>query len=87
MAEPFIPRDKPKSWVIGVCAGLCALLIFGPILGLAIFYESVWLRYVGMFGFFSCWCAFAASAIISISQLSSGRYENLVARDWKDQIW
>ncbi|MDD2272056.1 MAG: hypothetical protein PHP95_02780, partial [Desulfuromonadaceae bacterium] len=31
--KPFIPRDKPKSWIIGILAGLTGLLIAGNIRG------------------------------------------------------
>lgn len=87
MAEPFIPRDKPKSWVVVICASLCGLLVFGPFLGLAIFLDSSGLRYFGILGFTTCWVAAAVSGIIAILGIFSGRYKRLVARDWKDQIW
>ena len=87
MSQPFIPRDKPKSWVLFICAGLIALLFFAPIIGLGILFEANWLRLLGMFGFFVCWCVGAvAGAVLAVGNFS-GRYRDLRAKDWKDQVW
>jgi len=87
MSQPFIPRDKPKSWVLFICAGLIVLLVFAPIIGLGIFFEASWVRGLGMFGFFMCWCVMAVAGVISAVGNISGRYRNLSAKDWKDQVW
>ena len=87
MSQPFIPRDKPKSWVLFICAGLIALLIFGPIIGLGIFIDANWLRQLGMLGFFVCWCVGALTGVVLMVGNLSGRYRDLQAKDWKDQVW
>jgi hypothetical protein len=87
MSQPFIPRDKPKSWVLFICAALIALLFFGPIIGVGIYFDATWLRQLGMFGFFACWCVGAAAGVVLTVGNLSGRYRNLQATDWKDQVW
>jgi hypothetical protein len=87
MSKPFIPRDKPKSWVLFICAGLIGLLAFGPVIGLGIYLETNWLRRMGVAGFFVCWCVMAVSGVISVVGGLSGRYRNLEPKDWKDQVW
>lgn len=87
MAEPFIPRDKPKSLVVFICAGLSALLVFAPIIGMGIYFGTNWLRQVGVLGFVACWGVMAVSGVVSTLRNWSGYYKNLVPRDWKDQVW
>ena len=87
MAAPFIPPDKPKSWVFGICAVLVALLIVAPLmfishgLNLPMIYELL-----GM-GFVACWVVFAASWLVFIIGLLSGKYRQLEPRAWRDQVW
>lgn len=87
MSQPFIPRDKPKSWVLFICAGLLGLLAFAPIIGLGIFFEANWLFRLGVVGFVACWCLMAVSGVVTAVGGFSGRYRNLEAKDWKDQVW
>lgn len=87
MSQPFIPRDKPKSWVLFICAALIALLAFGPIIGLGTLVEASWLYQLGIVGFVACWCVMAVSGAITAVGGLTGRYRNLVAKDWKDQVW
>lgn len=87
MSQPFIPRDKPKSWVLFVCAGLSALLVFAPIIGLGILVEAHWVRLLGIVGFVMCWYVMAVAGVIAAVGSFSGRYRDLSTKDWKDQIW
>lgn len=85
-AKPFIPRDKPKSWVVGICAGLIGMAI-----GLVGFLFS-WLgikiiKDIAIGLFITCWATFAISWLVFIFRLISGRYSNLQPKPWSEQIW
>jgi len=84
--QPFLPRDKPRSWVVGVCAGLIGMAV-----GLVGFFFA-WLgikpvQAVAVFLFAICWLTFAASWLFFVLRLISGRYRNLQPKEWQQQIW
>ena len=87
MARPFIPRDKPKSWVIFICAGLIGLLGFGPIAFLGAAYEITAAYYLGISGFALCWAVGALTWFVFMAGLLTGKYRNLPARSWSEQVW
>jgi len=87
MAKPFIPRDKPKSWVVFICAGLLAVLVFGPLLFLAKFVDSGALFSVGAAGLFVCGGSMILSWPVFMIGLLMGKYKNLPEKEWKDQVW
>jgi len=87
VSEPFIPRDKPKSWVIFISACLVGLLVFAPVAFLGVALEIQFLRYIGMAGLVACWTAAVLSWIVFRLGTASGKYRNLSARDWKEQVW
>ena len=87
MGKDFIPKNKPKSWVVGICAGLLGMLVFGPLGFLAAALEFRPLSYLAIVGFIVCWCAFAAMWLVFAVKFLSGRYRDLPARDWKEQVW
>ena len=87
MAEPFIPRDKPKSWIIAICAGLLALLGFGPLLFISAYFEVRWLLTLASIGFSACVLAVFAMWAIFIPRLLAGHYRRIEQRSWADQLW
>jgi hypothetical protein len=85
--RPFIPRDRPKSFIIGIIAGLTALLIGGPLLVGGKLLEVGVLLYLGYIIFIACWAVAAIMWVVFGSGLITGRYKNIKAGDWKDQVW
>lgn len=84
--KTFIPRDKPKSWVIQMLAGFLGLL--SGLTGFAAAWASIaWLSSVATFVFVLCWLVFAATWLVSIHGLLTGRYRNIKPKAWKDQQW
>jgi hypothetical protein len=85
-ARPFIPRDKPKFFVVGVLSGLCGL---GS--GVAAFAAAALaippLKTLCLFLFFVCWLAFAISWFGCLIGYFSGRYEHLATKPWREQVW
>jgi len=84
--KPFLPRDKPKSWILAVLFGLIALPC-----GLLAFAGASWHmtypQYLGTTLFVACWLvAFPNVAYFCIKNFS-GRYGRLEDKDWKDQVW
>lgn len=85
-SAPFIPRDKPRSWVVGVLAGLSGLAaglvaFVGAWLGFAV------VKFVGIVLFVACWLAFAGAWLVFMIGLVSGRYAKVEPREWSDQVW
>ena len=84
--KPFIPRDKPKSWVVFVLSGLIGLAF-----GLCAFASASqgWLTAKTIFsvGFILCWAIGAAAVITCAHGMLTGRYGNIQDRPWEDQVW
>ena len=85
-AQPFIPPNYPRSFVIGICAILSGLAagvvsVFGYWTGINLLGE------IGRLLFFVCWVVGAAMFIIFIPNAWAGKYRNLPPRVWKDQVW
>ena len=74
MSKPFFPRNKPKSWVVMISAGLLSLLVFGPIGFLGAAVDFVPLYVLGVAGFLVCcatfavmWFVFGATTVLALS--------------------
>ena len=88
MSEHFIPRDRPKSWVVMICAALIGLLAFGPALVFGHVLQWPWVRTVAFAGFVSCWAVFVVMWVIVRAKHSQAPTTLRVAeRSWKDQVW
>ena len=85
--KPFFPKDKPKSWVVGVSSGLLALLVAGPIVMLGIYLEAALLKNFGITIFVLCWAAFMLSWVIFAVNGLSGKYRDIKEKEWNEQIW
>ena len=85
--KPFIPRDKPKSWIIFICAGLIGLLVAGPIAIGGSILEIRLLGMIGVFLFFLCWAAMAVMFVVGFISKIFGHWKDLQEKDWKDQVW
>ena len=82
----FIPRDKPRLWVVFVLACLIGmgvgLLAFG-----AAWLELSWLALPLFAVFATCWTVAAVSWLGFAFGMLTGRYRNLSSRPWKHQVW
>jgi hypothetical protein len=84
--RPFIPQDKPKSWVIFVLAGLG---------GLGVGLIGFGLRWLGfttsanaaMVLFIGCWLVMAFAGLILAVRMLSGSYKDLQSKPWREQKW
>jgi len=85
--KPFIPKDKPKSFVTGILSCLVGLFVAAPILIAGKYYENNLIENLGQFMFMSCWVFFAASWLIFIFGLNNGKYKNLEEKEWSEQLW
>jgi hypothetical protein len=85
--KPFIPKDKPKSWVIFTLACLSGLLVAGPILIGGNILKIKAISTIGMALFILCWSVAAIVWVIYITHFLAGHYKQIEERDWKDQIW
>jgi hypothetical protein len=84
--KPFIPRDKPKSWVVGIIAGLSGLGV-GLIGFVAAGAEIRWLYQIAAALFLVCWAIAAVSIVTFLIGCLQGRYSRLEARPWREQVW
>jgi len=83
----FIPRDKPKSWVVGSLSVIFALLVAGPVALIGIYAENDVLSQLGGILFFGSWLlVFVMLAIYQVG-VTKGKYVNLKEEDWSSQIW
>lgn len=85
--KPFIPRDKPKSWIIGILAGLTGLLIAGTLLFVGYFFRLQLLQYLGRTLFVVSWITFALMWLLFIAQSLRGKYKKMSEKEWRDQVW
>jgi hypothetical protein len=85
--KPFIPRDKPKSFVIGAIAGLIGFLVIGPLIFLGAWLELNLLKDVGVFLFWVFWAILMLSMLIFGSGMLGGKYKNIKESNWGDQVW
>ena len=84
--KPFIPKDKPKSWVIGILAGLIGMAV-GLVAFLFSWLELRLLVYVCAFIFLCCWVVGAINIILFNFKLFTGKYRDLKSEDWENQVW
>ena len=84
--KPFIPRNKPRSFVVFVLA-----VLFGLGFGLVAFVSASqgWagLKAFCVGGFALCWVVAAAAGITCGIGMLTGKYEHLSERPWRDQVW
>ena len=85
-SRPFIPRDKPRSWVIGICAGPIGLGV-GLIGFIASFLGRPLVKEIAVLVFVLCWVTFGLSWLFMLSGTLAGRYRNLEPRSCKEQQW
>ena len=85
-SAPFIPKDKPKSWVVGILAGLVGLAV-GFVAFTAAWTGISWLKSIAVFLFALCWLVAATSWFVFIFGLLTGRYRNMQPREWSEQLW
>lgn len=84
--KPFIPRDKPKSWVVGILAGLVGLAV--GLCGLIAAWAGInWLESLAIFSFTVCWLVFAAMWFVFAFGQITGRYKNIQPKEWSEQLW
>jgi uncharacterized membrane protein len=84
--QPFIPRDKPKFWVLGVLSALCGLGLGLLALGAA-WYGIDMLKEALIVLFAACWVTFILSWLGFVFGLLSGRYQNITEKSWREQSW
>lgn len=85
--RPFIPKDKPKSWVVGISSALVGLLVAGPITFLGSYLGLTIITAFGAAIFVVCWVAFVVTWFIFAFGLLKGKYHNMQEREWGEQIW
>jgi hypothetical protein len=85
--KPFIPRDKPKSFVIAIIAGLIGGLIGGPVMFGGHFLGISGIIIFGKILFMACWLVAASTGIFFAFGLITGKYKNIEDKDWNHQLW
>lgn len=85
--KPFIPRNKPKSWVVFILSCLFGLLVAGPIaiLGASLAISSV--KSLGVSLFMISWTIGMGSWLVFTFGLASGKYKNIQEAEWREQVW
>ncbi len=84
--KSFIPRDKPKSWVVFVVSALLGLA-FGLSAFAAAAYDLPIVKAIFIAGFVACWAVVAVAGVTCGIGMATGRYADLQERPWQDQVW
>jgi membrane protein implicated in regulation of membrane protease activity len=85
-SNPFIPLNKPRSWVIFICA--CLLGIALGLLGFIFTWLGFKVAAVFLIALFVLsWVISFISWLVFISGLISGRYINIQHKQWSEQVW
>jgi hypothetical protein len=84
--QSFIPRDKPRFWVLGVLAALSGLF-FGLVAFISSAMNLPMLKNIFVVPFMACWLVFAISWLGFLFGLLTGRYHQMEPRPWSEQVW
>ena len=84
--RPFIPRDKPKFFVLGALAGFIGLASGVVAFASASFGFSL-LKALSTIVFIACCAVFFVSWFGCLFGYLSGRYARLTAKPWREQVW
>jgi hypothetical protein len=85
--KPFIPRDKPKSWVILLIAILVTLLLGAPILFVSAIFDLAFLNAIGRIIFLGAWATGATAGCIFVFGVITGKYGDIQELPWSEQGW
>ena len=85
--KPFIPKDKPKSWVMLIMAILVALLIAAPILLVSAIFDLAFLYTIGRLIFLGAWAMGAVMVCIFLFGVITGKYGDVREVPWSEQVW
>jgi hypothetical protein len=83
----MIPRDKPRTWVIFIGAVFLAVLVCGPIGVMGVLLHLNPLYRFGVMAFIACWFVAVIALLVFLPGHLSGKYRDLPARPWKEQVW
>ena len=84
---PFIPRGKPKSWVLFILFLLIALLIAGPAMFLGGYLNINVIQWLGTTMFVVCWIISFTSWLVFFGGMLSGKYRDIKEQEWNKQAW
>ena len=85
--KSFIPKDKPKSWVLFILGCLSGLLVAAPIAISGVTLKVQVIKTIGISLFIGFLVFGAIMYFVYIISLAKGRYKDIESRDWKEQIW
>ena len=86
-SKRFIPKNKPKSWVVFIISILVALLVAVPIVFAGAYFHIESFEHIGNTLLILCILLFIPSWLVFPAGALKGKYRNLVARDWGEQLW
>ena len=86
-SKSFIPRDKPKSWVVFILAFLGGVFVGGPILMLAAMFELPILYSLANLVFVTAWATAAVMGCVFAIGMVTGKYVEIQERPWSEQVW
>ena len=85
--KAFLPRNKPKSWVVAIICGLVGVLLAGPLAIAGLGLEIDVLLSAGTTLFWCCWIVGIAMGAVFLSRTIAGHYKGIEDRDWSEQLW
>lgn len=82
-----LPGDKPKSFVLFLGGALIGLLVFLPLAVVGLSLEKVALFLSGTAGVAVSWILAAFMGFLFTAGLYAGRYKEMHALPWRQQVW
>lgn len=86
-SKPFIPRNKPKSWVVFILACLMSLLVGGPLAILGAWLAVSTIKAIGIALLAGSLAIGIISWLVFMAGTVSGKYKNIQEATWKEQVW
>lgn len=83
----IIPRNKPKSLIICIVAGVVGLFVAGPAVYAGTLLGCQPQVLFGRFLLMACAGIFALMWSVFMAGSVTGKYEELEAKDWNHQKW
>ena len=85
--KSFIPKDKPKSWIIFIISVLSGLLIASPIMILGYFLDLSFLRTFGTTLSFLCVAVGIFFWFVMVINSMKGKHNDISEKKWNEQVW
>ena len=83
--KAFIPSDKPRLWILSLCALMLATIFVAPMMFL--FADAPRVYSLLHTAFITLIILGLIAFLAFLLRAAMGHYQNLAPKPWKDQVW